>query len=92
MREGMYLGAPPVRLWKVGAGATLHGLTRGVSTYSEAAGGFDQVRALPQLQRLRGPLVPVERDARLVELYAQQPGTFHKRLQQMFVARRPVGT
>jgi hypothetical protein len=84
MREGMYLGAPPVNVRRAGARRFHFSLMRGGATYSQAAGGFGTVPAFPPtLQRFKAP-ASVNRDVNMVELYAQSPGLFHQRLQAQF--------
>lgn len=93
MREGLYLGAPPVNVRRGGARRTHFSLMRGAHSYANAAGGFRGVPAFPPtLQRFKAPQVPASRDTRMVELYAQSPGLFHQRLQAQFRTPRAVVT
>lgn len=83
MLEGMYLGQPPVNVRRGGARRFQFSLMRGGSFYSGGAGGFHQVPAFPPLQTFRAP-ASVNRDVKMVELYAQQPGLFKQRLASQF--------
>jgi hypothetical protein len=88
MREGLYLGAPPVRVWQAGARQLSYQLMRGVSAYDQAAGGMPVgVLAMPQMQRFRAPAT-ANRDVEMVELYAMSPGLFKQRLQAQFAPGR----
>lgn len=85
MREGMYLGAPPVDVRAVGSRRLQHSLMRGVSSYAGAAGGFDQVPAFPPLQHFKPPAsANAPADIRMVELYADHPGLFKQKLAAQF--------
>jgi hypothetical protein len=88
MQEGLYLGAPPVRVWQAGARRLAFSLMRGVSAYDQSAGGFPVAPlAMPQIQRFRAPAT-ANRDVELVELYAMNPGLFKQRLEAQFAPPR----
>jgi hypothetical protein len=87
MREGMYLGAPPVDVRAGGSRHLLHSLLRGMSMYDQAAGGFGAPLAMPRVQHFRAP-ASVSRDVEMVELYAASPGLFKQRLQAQFAPPR----
>lgn len=89
MLEGTYLGAPPVNVRAAGSRRFHFSLMRGAGVYSNAAGGFSTVPALPALQALHRPPASPSADVRMVELYAQQPGLFRERLAQQFSTYRP---
>ncbi len=82
---GMDLAPPPVRVWKAVAGATLATLVHGVNWYSEGAGGFGQVPAIPNLIRVRAPSNPNRaNERRLQQLYATTELPSKAELQRMF--------
>jgi hypothetical protein len=85
MREGQYLGRPPVDIRAVGSLRLQRSLMRGCSSYADAAGGLSQVPAFPPLQHFRpAATVNGNENVRLVELYADHPGLFKQRLARMF--------
>lgn len=81
--DGRDLAAPPVRVWQVAARAILSTRMAGTNLYSMGAGGFGQVRALPQIHRLKQPANPNSRlNQRIAELYAQGPLTIKQRFRE----------
>jgi hypothetical protein len=89
---GEFSSYPPVNARAAASREWLFGLTRGAHSYSMGAGGFDQVPAMPQMQRFSNPVRDqAEPNIRLVELYAQAPGLFRQRLQSMFISRPAPG-
>lgn len=81
----MYLGRPPVDIGRSRAAVTLHTMMRGSSHYSQAAGGFGAVLALPQLQAgLKASPAAANRDPQLAAYYPLSPAAFKLRLRQQF--------
>jgi hypothetical protein len=72
MREGLYLGAPPVNVRRGGARRLHFSLMRGLGSYSNAAGGFTAVPAMPRNLQMFRPPASANRDVRMAELYAQR--------------------
>lgn len=92
MDDGLNLAQPPIPAWRPPTRQLAHQLLAQSAAYGNAAGGFDQVTVTPQAQRLRTPLAPIEHDARLVELYGEQPELFRQRIERMFPPNsRPPG-
>jgi hypothetical protein len=58
MREGMYLGRPPVDIGRASSRATLGSMMRGASSYGGAAGGWLPVFAMPNGLQPGLPLTP----------------------------------
>jgi hypothetical protein len=82
---GADLARPPITVWRAGARAQLATLLHGAHSYSMGAGGFDQVPAIPQMQRLRQPAnVNREREQRVTQLYSTQQLTIKQRLEGQF--------
>jgi hypothetical protein len=82
---GEDLSHAPVDPRAAGSRAAYFSLVRGASAYSHAAGGFHQVPAMPQMQRLTLPAsTAMDSNIRMTELYGSNPLLFRQRLQRMF--------
>jgi hypothetical protein len=84
MREGMYLGRPPVNIGRARARAVLATMLRGSSSYAGAAGQGAPL-AMPQgLQAIpRSPSNP-QRNPAITALYPLSPAQAKTNLRQQF--------
>lgn len=82
---GLDLAPPPVRVWASLARAQQAVLLRGCNLYSQGAGGFDQVPALPAMVRIKQPANPnSEASVRAAQIYTQKPAHIKQRLEARF--------
>lgn len=85
MREGMYLGAPPVAIGRSAARVTLATMLRGGASYSAAA-GLGAPLALPALQPglTATPAHSPNADPGIAALYPMSPSLAKLNLRQRF--------
>jgi hypothetical protein len=82
---GQDLAAPPIRVWAAAARAQSAVLLNGANWYSQGAGGFDQVFAIPQLVRLQRPANPNSAaNQKAAQIYATSPTNRKQRLESQF--------
>jgi len=85
MREGMYLGAPPVNVGRARAAAVLASMMRGAGAYGASAGAGAPL-ALPAGLQPGIPTLTQEYSGRLASLYPLSPALFKRDLRRRFVA------
>lgn len=86
MREGMYLGAPPVAIGRSRAAAVLSSMMRGGASYSGAAGGGAPL-AMPSGLQPGFPTMPAANpntDPQIAALYPMAPALSKLNLRQRF--------
>lgn len=77
--------APPVRVWNRAAAANLSVLLAGCNLYSQGAGGFDHVPAMPTMVRLLQPARPGRpADVRATQLYTTFPYPTKQQIAQRY--------
>lgn len=88
MREGLYLGRPPVPIRASAGRQLLLGLMRGVTSYQAAAGFGGAPLAMPALQRFAPP-ASRQADPAQAHLFTMKPGLRKQHLQRIGASGEP---